>query len=106
MTLQDDIIATLGVKPEISPAEEVRRSVDFLKDYLKQYPFLKSLVLGISGGQDSSLAGRLAQLAIEELRAETGDAPINSSLFVCLMACNMMKMMLKKHWLSSNQMSV
>ena len=74
MTLQDDIIATLGVKPEISPAEEVRRSVDFLKDYLKQYPFLKSLVLGISGGQDSSLAGRLAQLAIEELRAETGDA--------------------------------
>jgi NAD+ synthase len=45
-----------------------------LKDYLKQYPFLKSLVLGISGGQDSSLAGRLAQLAIEELRAETGDA--------------------------------
>ena len=30
--------------------------------------------MGISGGQDSSLAGRLAQLAIEELRAETGDA--------------------------------
>ncbi|PCS03024.1 NAD synthetase [Lactococcus chungangensis CAU 28 = DSM 22330] len=29
--------------------------------------------MGISGGQDSSLAGRLAQLAIEELRAETGD---------------------------------
>ena len=73
MTLQDKIIAELGVKPEISPEAEVRRSVDFLKEYLKQYPFLKSLVLGISGGQDSSLAGRLAQLAIEELRAETGD---------------------------------
>jgi NAD+ synthase len=28
--------------------------------------------LGISGGQDSSLAGRLAQLAVEELRVETG----------------------------------
>lgn len=74
MTLQDDIISELGVKPAISPAEEVARSVDFLKTYLKQHPFLKTLVLGISGGQDSSLAGRLAQLAIESLRAETGDS--------------------------------
>ena len=74
MTLQDDIISELGVKPTISPAEEVARSVDFLKAYLKQHPFLKTLVLGISGGQDSSLAGRLAQLAIESLRAETGDS--------------------------------
>ena len=31
------------------------------------------LVLGISGGVDSLTAGRLAQLAVEELRAETGD---------------------------------
>ena len=45
-----------------------------MKDYLKRHPFLKTLVLGISGGQDSSLAGRLAQLAVEALRAETGDA--------------------------------
>ena len=74
MTLQDDIISELGVKPAISPAEEVARSVDFLKAYLKQHPFLKTLVLGISRGQDSSLAGRLAQLAIESLRAETGDS--------------------------------
>ena len=74
MTLQDDIISELGVKPAISPAEEVARSVDFFKAYLKQHPFLKTLVLGISGGQDSSLAGRLAQLAIESLRAETGDS--------------------------------
>ena len=74
MTLQSDIISELGVKPTISPAEEVARSVDFLKAYLKQHPFLKTLVLGISGGQDSSLAGRLAQLAIESLRAETGDS--------------------------------
>lgn len=46
----------------------------FLKDYLKKHSFLKTYVLGISGGQDSTLAGRLAQLAIEEMRAETGDA--------------------------------
>lgn len=30
-------------------------------------------MLGISGGQDSSLAGRLSQLAVESLRAETAD---------------------------------
>ncbi len=73
MTLQEKIIAELGVKPSIDPKEEIRVSVDFLKDYLKKHPFLKSYVLGISGGQDSSLAGRLAQIAVEELRAETGD---------------------------------
>ena len=34
---------------------------------------LQTLVLGISGGQDSTLCGKLCQMAIEELRAETGD---------------------------------
>ncbi len=73
MSLQDEIIAYEGVKPVIDAKEEVRKSIDFLKGYLKKHTFLKSYVLGISGGQDSSLAGRLAQLAIEELRTETGD---------------------------------
>lgn len=73
MTLQETIIKELGVKPSIDPNEEIRRSIDFLKDYLKKHPFLKTYVLGISGGQDSTLAGRLAQLAMEEMRAETGD---------------------------------
>ncbi len=72
MSLQSDIIKALGVQPEIAPKQEIRRSVDFLKAYLKKHSFLKSYVLGISGGQDSSLAGRLAQLAVEELRVETG----------------------------------
>ncbi len=73
MTLQQEIIQALGVKPTINPEEEVRRSVDFLKVYLTAHPFLKSLVLGISGGQDSTLAGKLCQLAISELRDETKD---------------------------------
>lgn len=30
-------------------------------------------MLGISGGQDSTLAGKLSQMAIAELREETGD---------------------------------
>lgn len=73
MALQQEIIQALGVKPQIDPQQEIRVSVDFLKRYLKTYPFIKTLVLGISGGQDSTLAGKLSQLAIDELRAETGD---------------------------------
>ena len=71
--LQERIINELKVKPEINAEEEIRRSVDFLKDYLKKHPFLKALVLGIYGGQDSTLAGKLSQMAISELREETGD---------------------------------
>lgn len=71
---QAEIIAALRVKPTIDPQAEIRRSVDFIKHYLSTYPGMKTLVLGISGGQDSTLAGRLAQLAIEEMRQETGDA--------------------------------
>ncbi|UGT57145.1 ammonia-dependent NAD(+) synthetase [Nocardia asteroides] len=72
-TLREQIIAELGVLPEIEPKQEVRRRVDFLKDYLRTTP-AKGFVLGISGGQDSSLAGRLCQLAAEELRAEGAEA--------------------------------
>lgn len=71
--LQAKIIEQLKVKPEIDPEAEIRRSIDFLKAYLKKFSFIKTLVLGISGGQDSTLAGKLSQMAINELRAETDD---------------------------------
>ena len=45
MSLQEDIIAQLGVKPVIDPQEEIRRSIDFLKDYLQKHPFSKDLCL-------------------------------------------------------------
>ncbi|VGU78722.1 NAD synthetase [Streptococcus pyogenes] len=73
MTLQEEIIRQLGVKASIDPKEEIRKTVDFLKAYLCKHSFLKTYVLGISGGQDSTLAGKLAQMAIAELREETGD---------------------------------
>ena len=76
MALQQEIIQALGVKPTINAEDEIRRSVDFMKTYLKTYPFIKTLVLGISGGQDSTLAGKLSQQAITELRDETGDATL------------------------------
>lgn len=71
--MQQDIINTLQVRSSIIPENEIRERVNFLKDYLKAHTFIKSLVLGISGGQDSTLAGKLAQLAIDEIKVETGD---------------------------------
>lgn len=67
--LQAQIIAELDVQPTIDPATEVERRVGFLIDYLRATS-AKGLILGISGGQDSSLAGRLCQLAVEKMAAE------------------------------------
>ncbi|VXB80353.1 ammonium-dependent NAD+ synthetase [Bacillus sp. 349Y] len=71
-SLQKQIVEEMMVSPEIDPKEEIRRSVDFMKSYLKKNSFLKSLVLGISGGQDSTLLGKLASIAITELNEEAG----------------------------------
>ena len=67
--LQAQIVEEMGVLPEIDPAQEIRKRVTFLKDYLVATG-TKGFVLGISGGLDSSLAGKLGQLAAEELTAE------------------------------------
>ena len=71
-TLQTRIIAELKVKPVIDPHEEIRISVDFMKAYLRKNKFLNGLVLGVSGGQDSTLVGKLAQMAVDELNSEVG----------------------------------
>jgi NAD+ synthase len=73
-TPQQQIIAALGVKPIINPWTEIERRVDFLVSYALSVPNCRGFVLGISGGQDSSLAGRLAQLATEALRANGHEA--------------------------------
>src|SRR6185436_12144607 len=70
--LQAEIIQTLNVSPEIDPAAEIERRVQFLIDYLHTAR-ATGFVLGISGGQDSSLAGKLCQLAAERVR-ESGAA--------------------------------
>lgn len=69
--LQKQIIDYEKVKPQIDPEAEIKRSVNFLQNFLLQN-HLQTLVLGISGGQDSTLAGRLCQLAVEQLRRKTG----------------------------------
>ncbi|MGE7944560.1 ammonia-dependent NAD(+) synthetase [Lysinibacillus xylanilyticus] len=74
MTLQQEIIKELRVLPTIDVQGEMRKSIDFLKEYAQRYSFVKGFVLGISGGQDSTLTGKLAQLAVDELNAEVGEA--------------------------------
>lgn len=74
MSLQQQIIEELKVLPQIDVEQEIRRSIDFLKDYAKKHTFVKGFVLGISGGQDSTLTGKLTQLAVDELNAEAAEA--------------------------------
>lgn len=63
---QEQIIRELHVSPSIDPAGEIERRVSFLADYASRTG-ARGFVLGISGGQDSALTGRLCQLATERL---------------------------------------
>lgn len=67
-SLQAEIMEFLKVQPIIDPQEEIERSIQLMMDYLSYHSGLTSLVLGISGGQDSTLVGKLAQMAIDRLR--------------------------------------
>ena len=70
---QAEIIEALEVSPTFDPAAEAERRIAFLADYLVTTK-MKGLVLGISGGVDSTVGGRLSQLACERVRAQGGDA--------------------------------
>jgi NAD+ synthase len=59
----------MRVLPSIDPHFEITRRVDFIKRKLQESG-CKSLVLGISGGVDSTTCGRLAQLAVNQLNEE------------------------------------
>jgi len=60
------IIDEMRVKPEIDVNQEITSRIEFIKSTLLQSGNT-NLVLGISGGVDSSTLGRLAQLAIDAL---------------------------------------
>jgi NAD+ synthase len=66
------IIDEMRVLPSIDPESEINRRVNFIKQQISNSG-CKSLVLGISGGVDSFTCGRLAQLAAQQLRHETGN---------------------------------
>lgn len=61
----------MRVLPSIDPLYEIERRVAFIKQTLLESG-CKSLILGISGGIDSTTCGRLAQLAVESLNEEKG----------------------------------
>jgi NAD+ synthase len=71
MSLQHDIIARLGVQPEIDVDTEIRKRVDFLKDYVKKSG-TNGLLIAISGGIDSAVAAGLCKIATDELTVEAG----------------------------------
>ena len=80
---QQAIIDEMKVLPEIDIQFEIRRRMDFIKLTLKNSG-LKTLVLGISGGVDSSTCGRLAQLAITELNDELNIDSKNAFQFIAV----------------------
>ncbi|KZN60306.1 ammonia-dependent NAD(+) synthetase [Pseudoalteromonas luteoviolacea] len=70
--MREAIIAEMKVQPTIDVTEQVTRRVQFIKQRLL-LSHCTSLVLGISGGVDSSTCGRLCQLAVNELNQEQSD---------------------------------
>ncbi|SDD80760.1 ammonia-dependent NAD(+) synthetase [Streptomyces prasinopilosus] len=71
--LQREIALELGVAETFEVEREIERRVAFLAERLTSTG-LRSLVLGISGGVDSTVAGRLCQLAVERARAAGHEA--------------------------------
>lgn len=73
---QDSIARELGIDRQLKPGgeqTEIARRVGFIKQVMRESG-CKSLVLGISGGVDSLTAGRMCQLAVEQLRDEDYEA--------------------------------
>ncbi len=64
--MKQKILQEMRVLPSINIEAEIQRRIDFIKGKLQQ-AHCRTLVLGISGGVDSSTAGRLCQLAVEQL---------------------------------------
>lgn len=76
---QQEIIQELGTQPTIDAECEIEERVAFLTQTLGETG-ARGYVLGISGGQDSLLAGVLAQRAVQRVRADGGEARFTALL--------------------------
>lgn len=76
---QAAIIQELGVLPSIDPEKEFTARWQYLSEYLGRSG-MNGFVIGISGGQDSLLAGLMAQRAVEQRRADGYDAAFHAVL--------------------------
>ncbi|MDO6611773.1 ammonia-dependent NAD(+) synthetase [Shewanella sp. 1_MG-2023] len=70
--MKGQILREMKVLKAIEPAYEVERRVAFLKTKLVE-AHARCLVLGISGGVDSSVTGRLCQLAVDSLNESNSE---------------------------------
>lgn len=72
-----EIRSALQVNPDLKTTadiqQEIERRIGFIKDTLRGSG-TRALVLGISGGVDSTTCGRLCQMAVESLRQEGYEA--------------------------------
>jgi NAD+ synthase len=66
--MKQQILKEMRVLANIDIAAETQTRIDFIKDKLLA-AYCHTLVLGISGGVDSSTAGRLCQLAVDQLNS-------------------------------------
>ena len=64
--MKQQILKEMCVLANIDIASEIQTRITFIKKTLQQ-AYCHTLVLGISGGVDSSTTGRLCQLAVEQL---------------------------------------
>jgi NAD+ synthase len=73
--LKTEILRNHGVvqTEDFDVKNAVRDRINYLKDYVKKSG-TKGIVLGISGGVDSATAGKMSQIAMQELREEGYDA--------------------------------
>ncbi len=79
MSYRERIQSELGVQSTISPERELTARAQFLVEQL-EHTGRAGYVLGISGGQDSLLAGLLAQQAVERIRDNGGVAEFHAVL--------------------------
>lgn len=67
--MKQKILQEMCVLADINIESEIQRRISFIQNILKK-AHCKTLVLGISGGVDSSTAGRLCQLSVEQLNTQ------------------------------------
>ncbi|WP_166372128.1 ammonia-dependent NAD(+) synthetase [Psychromonas sp. SA13A] len=67
--MKQKILQEMCVLADINIESEIQRRISFIQNILKK-AHSKTLVLGISGGVDSSTAGRLCQLSVEQLNTQ------------------------------------
>lgn len=69
--IKQEILLLAGVVPmaDFDVKSAIRNRIDYLKSYVRNSG-MKGIVLGISGGVDSTTAGKLSQIAMSELREE------------------------------------